>query len=210
MTATLAFLAGPSLTIQDLAGSGLGYFGDAGFGASIPVGSWQGRTFVTNGNGTTQGPECSNIKYLNAGSGIVGQAGSGIAVSCIPNYQATGNVRFTYDTAVRTQNAKMYLYDRVSINNPPSGVTVRVAQLIHPDTNQSNNGSGDTIWRSPAGTGVTVPFAPSPGVSGLYAGNGANGAWTDRQHDWYFAMSCSPDSIGAKTQFGAYFAVEYL
>lgn len=210
MAANLAFLAGPSLTIQDLSGSGLGFFGDSGFGASIPVGLWQGRTFVTNGIGTTQGVECSNIKYLNAGSGVVGQSGSGISLTSIPNWQATANVRFTYDSPVRTQNANMYIYDRFAIQNPASGVTTKVAELIHPGTTQTNNGSGDTTWYTPAGTGVVVPFCPSPGVSGLYAGNGANGAWTDAQHDWYFAMSVSPNSIGAKTQFGAYFSVEYL
>ena len=210
MAANLAFLAGPSLTIQDLSGSGLAFFGDSGFGAAIVVGQYQGHTYISNGNGTTQGPEAANVKFLNAGSGIVGQAGSGIALTAIPNYQATGNVRFTYDTAVNTQNAYMYIYDRVSISNPASGVTTKVAEVIHPSTSQSNNGSGDTTWYTPAGTGIPVPFAPSPGVSGLYAGNGNNGMWTDTQHDWYFNMSVSPDSIGSKTQFGAYFYVEYL
>lgn len=210
MTAYLSFFAGPNLQIEDLSGSGLGFFGDDGFSASIPVGSWQGRTFITNGNGTTQGAECSNVKYVNAGSGIIGQAGSGVALSCIPNYQAPFNVRFTYDTPVRTQNAKLYIYDRSSINNAPSGVSVKVAEVIHPDTNQSNNGSGDTTWLTPAGSGSVVSFCPGPGVSGLYAGNGNDGAWSDTQHDWYGAISVSPNSIGAKTQFGAYFSVEFL
>jgi hypothetical protein len=107
MAATLSFLAGNGFTIQDLAGSGLGFYGDAGFGASVKVGDWQGRTFITNGAGTTQGPEADNVKYLNAGSGILGQAGSGIALTCIPNYQSTLNIRFTYDTPIKTQNAKV-------------------------------------------------------------------------------------------------------
>lgn len=210
MAAYLAFFAGPNLQIQDLSGSGLAFFGDAGFGASIPVGYWQGHTFISNANGTTQGPEASNIKYLNAGSGIVGQTGSGVALSAIPNWQASTNIRFTYDTPVRTQNANMYMYDRYSINNPPSGVTVKVAQIIHPDPSQANNGSGNSVWWTPAGTGVVVPFCPSPGTSGLFAGNGSNGSWTDTQHDWYAAVSVSPVSIGAKTQFGVYFSVEFL
>jgi hypothetical protein len=97
--ASINFLAGNGFTIQDLAGSGLGFFGDAGFGASVKVGEYQGRTFITNGAGTTQGPEADNVKYLNAGSGILGQAGSGIALTCIPNYQASLNVRFSNATA---------------------------------------------------------------------------------------------------------------
>lgn len=210
MAAAISFLAGQGFTIQDLAGSGLGFFGDAGFGASVQVGSYQGHTYITNGAGTTQGPEVDNVKYLNAGSGILGQAGSGIALTAIPNYQATLNVRFTYDTAVKVQNAVARIYDRSNIDNPASGVTTKVAEIIHPDTTQSNNGSGDTTWLTPGGSGVTVSLAPSPGVSGLYAGNGSNSLWTDAQHDWYLALSGSPDSIGSKTQYGLYVSLEYL
>ena len=30
------------------------------------------------------------------------------------------------------------------------------------------------------------------------------------QHDWYVALSASPESIGSKTDFGLYFTLEYL
>lgn len=210
MGAQIGFLAGSDFSINDLSGSGLGFYGDAGFGASVRVGEWQGRTFITNGNGTSQGPEVDNIKYLNAGSGIIGQAGSGVALTCIPNYLATLNVRFTYDTAVKTQNVQLRIYDRSNPNNPASGVTTKVAELIHPSLTQANNGSGDTTWNTPGGSGSTVSLAPSPGVSGLYAGNGNNGLWTDAQHDWYLAISASPDSIGSKTQYGLYVSLEFL
>jgi hypothetical protein len=210
MAATISFLAGESFTIQDLAGSGLGFYGDLGFGASVQVGQYQGRTFITNSTGTVAGPECDNVKYLNAGSGIVGQAGSGIALTAIPNYQATLNIRFVNDTAVKTQNALLKIYDRTDVNKAASGVTTKVAEIIHPNTTQANSGSGDTTWLTPAGSSVTVSLAPCPGVSGLYAGNGSNSTWTDRVHDWYVAISASPDSIGSKTQFGLVFEVEYL
>lgn len=210
MAAAITFLAGENFAIQSLSGSGLGFYGDAGFGASVRVGEWQGRTFITNGAGTSQGPEVDNVKFLNAGSGIIGQAGSGISLTCIPNYQATLNIRFTYDSAVRLQNSEARIYDRSNINNAASGVTTKVAELIHPDTTQTNTGSGDTTWLTPGGSGVTVSLAPSPGCSGLYAGNGSNGSWPDIQHDYYLAISCSPDSIGAKAQYGLYFSTEYL
>ena len=64
----------------DLSGSGLGFFGDSGFGASVEVGKYQGSTFVTDGAGSIQGPQGKNIKYLNPGSGIVGAASSGIGL----------------------------------------------------------------------------------------------------------------------------------
>ena len=210
MAAVISFLAGTDFTIDDMSGSGQGFFGDDGFGASVRVGEWQGRTFITNGAGTTQGPECDNVKYLNAGSGIVGQSGSGIALSCIPNYQATQNIRFTYDTAVRVQNAQVIIYDRTDPDRPASGVTVKMAELIHPGITQSNTGSGDTTWVTPGGSGVTLSLCPSPGVSGLYAGNGNDGLWSDTQHDWYTVISVSPDSIGSKTLFGEYVSLEFL
>lgn len=210
MAATIAFLAGQNFVIQDLAGSGLGFYGDAGFGASVKVGAWQGHSFITNGAGTTQGPEVANVKYLNLGSGILGQAGSGVALTAVPNYQATLNVRFTFDTPVKTQNAKVQIYDRTDPNKAASGVTTQAAQVIHPGTTQSNTGSGDTVWTAPAGSGVVLNLCPSPGVSGLFAGNGANGAWSDTQHDWYVALSASPNSIGSKTLYGLWVYLEYL
>lgn len=210
MPAVISFLAGESFTIQDLAGSGLGFFGDAGWGASVRVGEWQGRTYITNGAGTTQGPEVDNVKYANAGSGIIGQTGSGIALTAIPNHQATLNIRFNYDTAVQVQNAKLRIYDRNDPDKPASGVTTKVAELIHPATTQTNNGSGDTTWQTPGGSGSVLTLAPSPGVSGLYAGNGNDGGWRDTQHDWYVVMSASPDAIGAKTNYGAYVSLEFL
>ncbi len=211
MVASVNFLAGSDFVIQDLSGSGLGFYGDDGFGASVRVGEYQGRTFITNGAGTSQGPEADNVKYLNLGSGIIGQTGSGVALTCIPNYLATLNIRFTYDTAVAIQNAYLRIYDRSDPNRPASGVTTKVAELIHPDLTQTNVGSGDTTWITPGGSGLKVSLAPSPGVSGLYAGNGNNGsAWSDTQHDWYAAISASPDSVGSKTLYGAYFECEYL
>jgi hypothetical protein len=210
MSITISFLAGEGFTINDMAGSGLGFYGDSGFGASVRVGEYQGRTFITNGAGSTQGPEADNVKYVNAGSGVLGQTGSGIALTAIPNHQATLEVRLTSDTAVQVQSARLYGYDRHSINNPPSGVTLKGAEIIHPTQSQTNNGSGDTTWVTMAGTGSYLSLANSPGVSGQYAGNGSNSTRPDTVHSWFAALSASPNSVGAKTQFGLMFETEYL
>jgi hypothetical protein len=210
MSAQINFLAGQNFAIQNLSGSGLGFYGDAGFGASVQVGAWQGHTFITDGAGVNQGPEVNNVKYLNAGSGILGQSGSGVALTAIPNYQATLNVRFTYDTPVKVQNAQLFIYDRVNPNNPASGVTTAVAEVIHPAPTQTNNGSGNTTWTFPAGSGTVLALSNSPGTSGLYAGNGSNSLWTDTQHDFYLCLSASPLSIGSKSQYGLYVSLNYL
>lgn len=193
----------------DLSGSGLGFFGASGFGASVPVGSWQGTTYVTDGNGVTQGPQASNVKWIHANSGEV--AGSvDLLLTWIPNYQSSLNIRFTHATPVKTQNVVLRIYDRNNINVGASGVTTKVAEIIHPNTSQAAGGSGDSSWHTPAGSGVTVPLAQSPGESGLYAGNGSTSVYQDDRHDWYVAISASPNSIGSKTQYGLYVSLEYL
>lgn len=214
MAAAINFYVNPATSEFNLetGGSGLGFYGDSGFGASVIVGEWQGRTYITDGNGVIQGSEGQNVKYLNSASGILGQASSGIGLTAIPNYQSTLNIRFTYDSAVQVQNAAVRIYDRSNINNPASGVTTKVAEIIHPSTVQGPTGSGDNFWLTPGGSGSTVGLSPSPGLSGWWAGDGSGvvSTRTDTTHDWYLAISASPDSIGSKTQYGLYASMEYL
>lgn len=195
-----------------LGGSGLAFFGDSGYGSSVEVGKYQGTTFVSDGNGTSRGAQANNIKYFNAGSGIIGTTGSGIGLRAIPNYQSTLNVRFTHTSKVKVQNCQLRIYDRSNVNSSASGVTTKVAEIIHPRITQTNTGSGDRSWISPGGSGVVVNFANSPGISGIHAGNGTSiiSSKQSSRHDWYTAISASPDSIGNKTQYGLYFALEYI
>jgi hypothetical protein len=193
----------------DTSGSGLGFYGSTGFGASVPVGEWQGTTYVTDGNGVTQGPQANNVKWTHANSGTVG-GGPNLSLQKIPNYQSTVNVRFTHGSSVKVQNVEARIYDRNNINVGASGVTSKVAEIIHPDPSQAVTGSGDAAWITPAGSGVTVPMAQSPGTSGLYAGGGGVSEYQDTRHDWYLAISASPTTIGSKTQYGLYVSLEYL
>ena len=211
--ATITFIAqGVNASINTLSGSGLGFYGSAGFGASVAVGAYQANTYVTDATGTLLGPQCHNIQYQNASSGVVDTATSGIAITAIPNFQAPLNIRFTHNSPVKVQNAKVYIFDRTNINNAASGVTTQVAEIKHPTVTQTNNGSGSTGWvgfdQSIAySVGSGMPFSAGPGTSGL-SPNGIN--TTDVQHDWYVAISQSPDTIGSKTLNGLYFYTEYL
>lgn len=204
--ASIDFYAGENFTIDNLSGSGLGFFG-GGFGDSIEVGSYNDSTFITDSNGTIQGPQVDNIKYQNSQSGIVNGASSGIPLTSIPNYLATLNARFTHSSAVKTQNCKLRIYDRASINNDPSGVTVKVAELSHPGLTQLDEGSGNAVWQTPTGSSVIMDLIASPGMSGLRP-NGAS--TTADRHDTYLAISASPDSIGSKTQVALFVQLEYL
>lgn len=198
----------------------MGLYSDTGFGGSVLVGEYQGRTFITNSAGTTQGSEVDNVKYVNAQSGIIGQAGSGINLLAIPNYQATLRINFNHSSAVTVQNAQIRAYDRSSVNNVPSGVLVKIAELIHPWDTQTPLGSGDDTWIGSSanpqtgtltvgGSGLTVTLANSPATSGAYAGNGSDSTRSDTNHDWYTVISASPSTIGSKL-FALYVELEYL
>jgi len=81
-------------------------------------------------------------------------------------------------------------------------------------------------------TPTDMPFIESPGTSGLNTvsndpvvttypqgtGVGSHRVWLsnsgallrDIRHDWYVALSATPESIGSKTEYGLYFTLEYL
>lgn len=205
MAAAILFYANGNL-INNAGGSGIGFFTD-GFGGSTSVGAYPNKAYLTSSNGTDQGAEVNSVKYSNPGSGILG-AGSGIGLKSIPNSQASLQIRFTNDTPVKVQNAKLYMYDRVSINNEPSGILVKCVELAHPGITQAFTGSGDDTWQNIASTGSILSLGSSPGVSGQFYGAGAS-LWQDTVHDWYIAISPSPSTIGSKL-FSALVSLEYV
>ena len=236
--ATITFYAGNGTALQHLSGSGLGFFGGA-FGQSVELNKYQDTTFITNNNGTVEGPSSDNVKYVNDGSGNVTSITPATGLKFIPNNRASLNVRFTHGSAVKTQNVKMRIFDRVAANNPASGVWTKAAQLLHPwntfgsAATPAGKGSGDEFrWGSAlhastptlgnqdirlpnnqftvGGSGIIITLAKSPGPSGEYAGGGTGSTASHTQHDWYVALSASPRSIGSKTQYGLYMSLEYL
>lgn len=216
--ATISFLAGENFTVENLNGSGLGFYGPGSFGNSVRVGDYQDNTWITDSTGAVQGTLVNNVKWIHPNSGEIPGSGNR-ALRDIPNYLATLNIRFNHTTAVRVQNAALRIFDRSNIDAPASGVTTKVAELIHPwNTSQPTGplGSGDTTWYTPGGSGglingveydLPVPFVNSPGMSGL---SPSGTSTTSTQHDWYAAISASPDSIGSKLQYALYFSLEYL
>jgi|TARA_R110000751_G_scaffold157076_1_gene262505 hypothetical protein len=235
--AAISFLAG-STSINNLAGSGLGFFGGS-FGQSVQINQFQDTTYITDGAGTTQKGAANNVKYATDTTAYAPGIVPATGLKYIPNEKATLNIRFTNDSAVRTQNVKLRIFDRVNKNHAASGVITRVAEIIHPNTSYAVLGSGDDKWwgstshtgsdaqgtylgstnasdRLPDGTltvggsGVYVPLAQSPGAAGAYAGAGDTNTGQYTQHDWYVAITASPDSIGSKTQYGLYVELEYL
>lgn len=208
--ATFSFFAGETNNINNLGGSGLGFYGGS-FGASVAVGAFQQTTFITSSNGTSLGPQADNVKWAHANSGIVNSATSPIALTAIPNQNATLQIRFTHNTEVQVQNTVMKIYDRTNTASGAVGVDTYSCEIIHPDTAQNNNGSGDSSWTyhpaSPSGS-TSLSLSSSPGISGIYAGSG-NSVRPDSTHDWFVALTATPNSIGSKL-FALYVSCEYL
>lgn len=217
-------LAGASEYNTVIGGSGIGFYGDSGFGTSVAVGAWNGSTYVTDGNGVINGSVITNTKFMDntsypgasSQSGLVGGS-TRLNVRGIPNSQATLNMRFTHSSAVQCQNVRVRIYDRANIDAGPTGVDCRFAEIIHPapwstqgtTTAQLQWGSGYYTFIQPWGSALIAPMANSPGISGL-KGPGSGSVVTDTRHDWYCVMSASPTTIGSKTQFGLYMSLEYL
>ncbi len=217
--------------INNGAGSGLGFYGN-GFAISVPVGTQQSTTFVTNETGTDEGSQLNNtaqsdtLEDQNPGRVSINSSAA-IDNHKLPNYLCPLNVRFSNDDAVRVQNCKMRIFDRNSIDNNASGVMTYVYEARHPSTDQNVaqlqfRGRTDNSWVE-YGDGITMAdmtFTASPGVSGTNslgetdAGTGYltnEGALHEAtRHDWYCALSSEPITIGSKTQYALYFSCEYL
>lgn len=189
-------------------GSGLGWFGPAGFGSPVLADTYADKVYITDPDGSVQGAEAWNVKWTHPGSGLIGQTGSGLALNQIPNHQASIRARFdSGGSAVKTTNARFYAYDRTSLANSPSGVIVQACEVIHPDTAQTPTGSGSSTWTQIAGTGSYLSLISSPGLSGLRP-HGAN--TSSRYHDHYICVSVQPSVLGTITQLGFSLSLEYL
>lgn len=214
------------------AGSGLGFYGN-GYGLSVPVGQYQDSTWVTNANGTaTDQYQLNNTKFASSGTTSF-NGNTAIQNFNMPNYYAPLNIKFTHNEAVRVQNCKVRIFDRNDITRQASGVTTMVYEVRHPNGSTSASGllfrgENDHYWKEfdPTDAMIDVDLTSSPGLSGLNTSaadpNPSTQAgfvsWLTQEgaahesttHDWYVALSASPDTIGSKTQYGLYFTCEYL
>lgn len=222
---------GAGSLIDHTNGSGLGFYGSS-FGVSVPIGSQQTTTYITNANGTSEGARLNNTAKVTAGdnttTGTTSSNGVILNLDKLPNYLCPLNIRFTHTEAVKVQNCKLRIYDRTSIANNAVGVTTWVYEARHPSTDANktslnHRGRSPYSWQEydPAIAMQDMAFTSSPGMSGL----NTNAQDTDTtlgyltkdgslhsstRHDWYAALSSEPDTIGSKTNYGLYFTVEYL
>lgn len=189
----------------DVAGKGLGFYGPGGSGSNVEIDEWNKSTYIVEGDPWNPMAQVETVSYDTPHSGLIAGETS-IHLHKIPSYQSTLNIRFTQDHPVKVVNAKCNLYDGVTLANPPYGWSVRLAEIIHPSRLQTNTGKGDSPWHV-ASTGQSIDLVDNPGISGSYAGMySPSGHY---RHDWYLAISASPEQVGSKTA-GLYVYLEYL
>lgn len=212
MAAAINFYAGQGAGVfVDLNSSGLGFFG-ASFGTSVQVGEYQDSTFISASDGSAPaGPTATNCKF-EAPSGVIIDGASSIVPSAVVVNSGTLNIRFTFDSSVKTQNAELRIFDRVSINSGATGVTTQVLQIVNGGSGVSTSGTAEALadhlgWIAPSGSGVVMALLSSAASGGL-SPSGTDSQ--DTRHDWYICMSASPLSIGSKEAFGLYCQLEYL
>lgn len=211
-------IGGGGSTLTDLGGSGIGFYGDAGFGASVQVNAFQGTTYITNSVGTANGGALNNNRAVALSSGVVinNNRGTGsINITYPYNEEATLNIRFTHSSAVDVNNVKMRIFDRSNIDNNPSGVRCFCAEIIKPSgasgVTPTSSGKGDTGWIEIYGSSSILGLTPDAGSGGYGAwADPVNGSGSGVQHDWYVILSATPTSIGSKDKFGAYVSLEYM
>lgn len=212
MAAAIDFFAGQGGgTFVDLNASGLGFFG-ASFGTSVQVGQYQDSTFITTSNGSVEGPQGTNCKFEAPSGVLVNDDAASIQPSAVPINSGTMNIRFTFDSAVKTQNVELRIFDRSTITAGATGVTTQVLQVANGGSGVSTSGTAEALsdhlgWITPSGSGVVMALLSSAGSGGL----SPSGTDTqDTRHDWYVCMSATPLSIGSKELFGLYIQLEYL
>ncbi len=213
MAAAITFFAGQGGgTFVNLNSSGMGFFG-ASFGNSVQVGQYQDSTFITTSNGSVEGPQATNCKFdTTDGSGVLIDSDAAIQPSAVPVNSGTMNIRFTFDSAVKTQNAELRIFDRTTITNGATGVTTQVLQIVNGGSGVSSSGTAEAPashsgWIAPSGSGVIVNLLSSAASGGL-SPSGTDSQ--DDRHDWYACISSTPLSIGSKELFGLFVQLEFL
>lgn len=197
MASTIRWFAGDGSPEISPAASGgfntVGFYGGS-FGLSIRVSEYNDTSYRTTEDGSSDGGALPNLKFANATGAYVASEISATELLEVDNDEATIRVQLTTDSAVGTQNTRFRAYDKSNIDNDPSGVTVKAAEIRK--DNPAVRGSGDSSWTDIAGSGSVLSLDDQTN--------------SDTEHTWYIGLTASPNSIGEKTNFALYFETEFL
>lgn len=186
---------GPAWT--SIGANTLVFSGSGGLATNINVGSWQDETHIGNGDpGTDQcgANHANNVKFIDANNMSVNGGGSE-AINDTNLAENECTIRYDFDDAasVATSSARFYAFDGSTETNEAVGVEVQAFE----------RGVLATAW--------TEINDDSANVGGDNSGERLDladqGAATS--HNFFIALSASPESVGAKTSFDFGIALVY-
>lgn len=150
-------------------------FAGGTFDSAIQVGQYNDSTHVESSGGANDSSANTprNNKYLTSTTVSV-NGGASKALNTITTAECALKINFAHSPAVAVQDHIFYAYNGTTTTVGPTGVTFRAAE------------QGNTSWSTPAGSGAALAL-----------GNRAAAT----SHDYYIAISASPDSVGEKTAF---------
>lgn len=155
----------------------LSFFGSGGYGSPIQVGQYQDSMHIRASAGDNSDacppPHLVNIKYISDTEASV----NGGAPVPLTSIQDTKLLRISVisQTQITIIGTRLYAFDGVNVNNPPTNVVVRAFK------------SGNSQWKNIGGRG-----------NALSLGTSTTPATT---HHFFFGISISPIATGADLTF---------
>jgi hypothetical protein len=159
----------------------LQFAGAAGFDSKITVGEYNDSTHVKSSGGAndSSGNTPNNVKFISQSGGTGGDSqadwGDGTEdLDAITDAECTLEINFSDAASVTTESAIFYAYDGSTTTSAPTGITFVAAE------------GGDTNWTAAEGSGSALALADQSAAT---------------SHNFYVAVSASPDSVGLKDSF---------
>lgn len=147
-------------------------FAGGAFATKVAVGAYNTSTHVRNSGGSeTSGSNTpNNVKYVASGTGDWGDGTESLAD--ILDAECTLDIDISHTSAVVIEDHIFYAYDGSTTTAVPTGVTFQCAE------------SGDAAWTNAEGSAAALTVTDSASAT---------------DHNFYIAVSVSPESVGLKS-----------
>ena len=151
-------------------------FYGASFNDAIEAGEYQTTTHVENDSNVDQCVtfHLMNAKYVSANNVDLNGGGSeALSGTCPTTAECTLKLNFTFDNSVATSSTTFWAYDGTTPATPPVNITFYAIE------------QGDTAWTNAEGSGSALAIDDDSAAT---------------SHDYFLAMSASPDVAGVLTE----------
>lgn len=169
---------GSSNTVVD-ATDKISFYG-AAFGDAIAVGSYQDSTHIETSGGTHKVTNCAtvhlhNVKFLTSGTfGLDGGGSETLNGTNLATTECSLKINFAHGSSVATSGATLWADDGTTPTAVPTSITFQAAE------------QGDTAWTNAEGSGAAMSLDDNT---------------TSTSHDYFVALSVSPEAVGDLTAF---------